>query len=64
MWTSRKKIGQYLEVYFQNVVFTVYAQFFLLNLGYIEPKFEQFLGETSRYFTCFDFDFKISLYFK
>jgi hypothetical protein len=22
----------------------------LLNLGYIEPKFEQFLGETSRFF--------------
>ncbi len=28
-----KKLGQYLEVYFQNDVFTVYALFFLLNLS-------------------------------
>jgi hypothetical protein len=54
-------LGQYLEVYFQNVAFTVYVQFFLLNLGLIEPKFEQFMGETSRFFTYFDFDFMISL---
>jgi hypothetical protein len=48
-----KKLGQYLEVYFQNVVFTVYARFFLLNLGYIEPKFERFLDETNIFLpTC------------
>ncbi len=34
----------------------------MLNLGFIEPKFERFLGETSRFFTYFDFDFMISLY--
>jgi hypothetical protein len=46
-----KKLGQYHKVYFQNDVFTVYARFFcVLNLGYIEPKFEGFWGETSRFF--------------
>jgi hypothetical protein len=47
------KMGQYLEVYFQNVVFTVYAQFLLLNLRYIEPKLELFLSDTKRFFIPF-----------
>jgi hypothetical protein len=58
------KLGQYLEVYFQNDVFPVRVPLFLLTLGYIELKFERFLGETSRFFTYFDFDIMISLYFQ